>query len=278
VISQIGDIGAIFGAVAAAIVVTSTAEALWKNGPGRRRIWIRNFRRLTPGVRPAYVEQLFGQATFTREHTAKRVNLVNAAIEWVDEPLISSVWPLGLDGWVMTWSKDDAVVAYSLTTASRRFHPKIRMGVAIGPWHDDIRLGRTRFAELSSNPQKWAMSLGAHSYGYTEEHYFGNPGNYWTWYCGLCEVGYRKFFGQPFNGQSTDGAEPPDEAIRFRATTSINSVAIASAAAMDLQLYSPGPNSNHAFPLQGPGVRNSWRRRRLQRKVYGMARRPRLPS
>jgi hypothetical protein len=148
-------------------------------------------------------------------------------------------------------------------------------GAAIGPWHDDIRLGRTRFAELSSSPRKWAMSMGAHSYGYTEEHYFGNPGNYWTWYCGLCEVGYCKFFGQPFIGQSADGTEQPEEAIGFRATTSINSAANASAAAIDLRLYSPGPYPNQAFSLQAPGMRNSWRRWRLQRKVYGMAPTPR---
>jgi hypothetical protein len=266
-IDTAGDVFKIFGGVSGAIVASNAVGAWWRSGPGRRRSWIRNYRRLAPHVRPAYIEQLFGQPTFASEITGRQaVSADEEGVTWEDVPITVRVWRLARDGYLMTWSRNDEIVGYSLTTASRRFHPRIRIGSPVGKPHYDIRLGRTRFARLPDQPEGYVSWVGARRFSYVEWHYFGNPGGYLTWFCGVSDAGYQKHFGVPFSA-TTDDQPQRQRQQEFREAASVNSVLIASLGALDLQLETTGPDLDQVRLLDKPRPRDRWRIRWLERKL-----------
>jgi hypothetical protein len=188
----LGEVIQIFGAFTASLALTKAVTTGWKAGPGKRRAWIRSYRKLAPSVRPVYVEQMFGQATFSHDIPSRDLipKKEIAPEGWDENELITvRVWPLGRDGYLTTWEVGDKVLAYSLTTTRWRFCPRIRVGPDY-PGHHRVRLGRTRFSALDT-PDSWESFCGAHNYGYVEQHYFGNPGGYQTWYCGVSASGIR---------------------------------------------------------------------------------------
>lgn len=275
--SGTGEAIKIFGGVVTALTVRNLVRSGWRSGPGKRRLWIRNYRQLGTGVRPGYVEQLFGQATFATIEPSQ--NFIADKEQWKDEwerndPVTIRTWLLGEDGYLMTWSIDDEVLAYSITTASRRFQPKIQ----IGPRYNNnpsIHLGRTPFSALGE-PRDWLCWSGAHNYAYVEEHYFGNPGNYRTWYCALSDVGYRKHRARPFNGSSQEStASTPGGAAQdaqsvlsaFRAGSSINSVLICSTKAAHWSWRTTGPHGTQVYPLHRWGLDDRIRRWRQNRSL-----------
>ena len=89
--------------------------------------------------------------------------------------------------------EDQTVHTYSVTTRSKRFHPKYRPpgGYArdsnwlwrlLGKGHrfkpnPAVKLGKTRFADLG-RPQQAAAWVGMHNWHYFEPYFFGNPGLY----------------------------------------------------------------------------------------------------
>jgi hypothetical protein len=156
------------------------------------------------------------------------------------------------------------VVAYSITTTSRFFRPKIYVGSQLSSRRYKIRLGRTCFSEISQNPAKWACWLGARRYGYIEEHYFGNPGGYQTWHCGVSDVGYQKHSALPFDGS---GRDLSSEAEQFRSRSSINSIVIAGMTAPDLQLMETGPPLDQVRLLHPPNLRDRLRGWRMKRQL-----------
>ncbi|MFE5891799.1 ETEC_3214 domain-containing protein [Streptomyces sp. NPDC056462] len=194
VLSTLADVGKIMGGVVAALTLIGTVTEWWKKGPGRRRTWTKNFKRLAPGVRPAYVEALFGEPAF--ELTVPVLSLTPGQGSRLS--VTEQVWPLATEGYLTTWGSESAVVAYSLTTTSKRFKPKIRIGSS---WYSNgpamnVRLGRTRLAQVSNaldlpHPEEIASWKGARRHEYYETYYFGNPGHYMTWMCGVSGTGYR---------------------------------------------------------------------------------------
>ncbi|MGW5100232.1 ETEC_3214 domain-containing protein [Streptomyces sp. NPDC004100] len=194
VLSTLVDIGKIMGGVVAALTLIGTVTERWKKGPGRRRTWTKNFRQLAPGVRPAYVEALFGEPAFELTVPVSSITSGKGSRLSVTE----RVWPLATEGYLTTWGTESDVVAYSLTTTSKRFKPKIRIGSS---WYSNgpalnVRLGRTRLAQVSSAldlpyPEEIASWKGARRHEYYEAYYFGNPGHYMTWICGVSGTGYR---------------------------------------------------------------------------------------
>lgn len=211
------DTSKIFGGVAAALGIAKTVPAWWRNGPGKRRTWARAFNQLAPHVRPAYVADLFGQPAFEMQTHAQQMTFPehdeDAWPTMVDRPLVERVWILGADGYLTTWSEETAVLAYSLTTASRRFHPKIRMGSAPdsnGAFYD-VHLGRTRFSQLgaalhSNHLEGLASWKGARRHEYYETYYFGNPGHYLSWSCGASGAGYCAAAGGAMDRLGPDGS------------------------------------------------------------------------
>ncbi len=272
----VADVGAIVGSVAAAIALTNAVAAFWRSGPGRRRVWIRNYRKLAPSVRPAYVEQLFGQPTYAYERTSKVENEDRPVPKLVDQSVTVRVWPLGMDGFLMTWSIDDSVVAYSLTTSSSRFHPVIRIGGTFEGNHDDIRLGRTRFSELTRTPDDWQSWIGQYTLGgYVDYYYFKSQGRFQIWSCGFCDAGYRKHMGRSFKGASFDdlrsvSIDPPSARDEFRKSTSINSVLVQGGDFVDLQLQSIGPAPDLVRSPWRPRLWGRWRVWHRQRKLLSV--------
>jgi len=220
-------------------------------------------------VRPAYVEQLFGQPAFQYSMTGKRAILVEGAepaVKWEDEPITVCVWPLGRDGYLMTWNRDENVVSYSLTTASRRFRPKIRVGGEMRGEHVDLHLGHTRFSDLPNSPETWIGWVGNRRFGYVESHQFGNSGGYRTWYCGVSDAGYQKHFAVPVNGESgTDDAFGKLQA--FRRHASVNSVMVAGMGSPDLGLESVGPDLDQVRLLVKPSLRDRYKARQFERRL-----------
>lgn len=262
----IGEATKTFGAVTASLAVSKAALTAWKGGPGKRRIWIRNYRRLAPSVRPVYVEQMFGQATFSHEIPSR--DLIperELSPEAWDEnkPIMAKVWVLGKDGYLTTWEIGDMVLAYSLATARWRFCPKIRIGPEFGG--TKVRLGWTRFSALNE-PNEWKSFRGAHNYGYIEQHYFGNPGEYQTWHCGVTDAGYQKHYVTPLDGQQEQLQEsnPLEKGVddvrrkwlEFRSGASINCILISGGWGPNIHFTTAGP------PVQ---VRLLWRIGRTQR-------------
>lgn len=246
----VGEVTKTFGAVTASLAVSKATVAGWKAGPGKRRAWIRGYRKLAPSVRPVYVEQMFGQATFSRDIPNRNLipdEELSPGSQDENKLVTAKVWMLGKDGYLTTWESGDAVIAYSLTAARWRFCPKIRVGPDV--YGRKIRLGWTRFSVLEE-PNAWRSFCGAHNFGYIEEHYFGNPGEYQTWMCGVSDVGYQRNFARPLNAKQQQHQEPnatgnedniKDRWLSFRSGASINSILIAGGAEINIQFPTAGP-------------------------------------
>ncbi len=131
------------------------------------------------------------------------------------------------------------VIAYSVTTRSKDFNPEL----TLGPYSVDnnavtVKLGITKFSELNkldTKPGDIFTYLGAHTFYYSEEYYFGNPGNYQTFYFTLNQSGYMgieyesdKFFEYPpYLGDKEVSINDP-EIKQFRENAIINTYTVSS--------------------------------------------------
>lgn len=121
--------------------------------------------------------------------TEEEIQLIRTEVE-----LSEVVW-IDRDYYVQALvDHDETVHAYSVTTRSGRFHPKLEAPSPL-PWRERrrvrrqlgmsedelrlfrIRLGKSTFSEIGEPTQAYA-SLGAHRYAYVEAHWFGNPTAY----------------------------------------------------------------------------------------------------
>lgn len=126
-LSMLADMGKIMSGVVAALSVMGAVTRWWRTGSGRWVTWTRNFQKLAPQVRPAYVDQLFWRPAFGLPVHAEEPVYVKSTGQGVDTvgrrahgaDLGSRHRRL-----LTIWSTDKAVVAFSLTTASRRFAPR----------------------------------------------------------------------------------------------------------------------------------------------------------
>ncbi|GAA2919883.1 hypothetical protein GCM10011428_40340 [Streptomyces violaceus] len=84
-------------------------------------------------------------------------------------------WRLAWWGYLVTWSDDDVVLMYAITTTSWWFRPRILIHQI------PLRLGKTPLAALRE-PMGHRAWLGSRRFGYVDHHYFGNPGGYRDWY------------------------------------------------------------------------------------------------
>jgi hypothetical protein len=106
------------------------------------------------------------------------------------------------DYFVQTISdEDESVLVFSVTTRSPQFHPVFQLPYKVG-WRERrqwkrrtgeefkpifrVRLGQTRFADLDrGDPDEFTgihfrAWIGARTFSYSEDHYYGNPGYYQT--------------------------------------------------------------------------------------------------
>ncbi|MEU2869804.1 ETEC_3214 domain-containing protein [Streptomyces olivoreticuli] len=187
--------------VLAAITLATLVHGWWQKTLGRRRLWKRNFLRLAVGIHPEFVKELFGAPAFEEPTKGHYLELSRGLrrhqVRRRDVDLVASTWVLSRDGYLMTWAEGERVVAYSLTTASSWFTPQL----PIGPVLDGhkVHLGRSHFAQVvpDYSLKERLGWVGARRYGYWEQHYWGNPGNYLYWYLGFSECGYAKHWTRP---------------------------------------------------------------------------------
>jgi hypothetical protein len=308
-LETLAEIGKIAGGVVAAMTFVRTVTGWWRTGPGRRRVWARDFAKLAPHVRPEYVEALFGAPAFELAASARTITIDGTedsvllfglvedrslASTWSDEGVRERVWLLGADGYLTTWSGDEGLIAYSLTTSSRRFHPKIRVGATWGTngGFCDVTLGRTRLAAVGNalsteHPDEIVSWRGARRHEYYETYDFGNLSNYQTWACGVSGTGYRAGEAGAVGRLGPDDSAflrgelikelPGDQRARltkFRAEAVVNSVMVQDGIPLRLlpDLPRTGPDHDLVRTLaKKPGWRDRWRhRRRLHDLKAGM--------
>ncbi|MEU3399442.1 ETEC_3214 domain-containing protein [Streptomyces filamentosus] len=285
-IGPLGDIGKIISGVVGAVAILKGVSEWWTNGPGRRRAWTKNFRLLGPGVRPAYVESLFGEPAF---ESKAEVDLRGYEEEF---PLLTErVWKLGEDGYLVTWSSDLKVCAYSITTRDKGFKPKIRIGAEWGSNGTAVHvtLGRTRLRDIGAGtdwtPEEIATWAGARRMEYYETYYAGNVGHYTTWACGVSQAGHNPAGAGAVDRLGPEGnfdaflpwaerdsltTEQKDALDRFRAKATVNSLMVIAPGTPRIHPTLPrsGPDYDVVRTLiKDPGLFGKWKLRRELKKL-----------
>lgn len=159
--------GAVFGYV----------RSVYRRTLGRRRTLAARLGRVTAGMQLAHFEQILGVPAYRARDNANGQHLT-----WV-EP----------DAYAQAFASDGTVVTFSVTTRNRQFAPRLfrRRTISTGGDSLEVRLGRTRFGELSAKPVGIAGSVGARRFGYSEIYYFGNPGHYQTFAYSINDAGFH---------------------------------------------------------------------------------------
>ncbi len=204
-------------AYAAAAVAVLTFLGLTANLPtlyaalpvARRRRLAGQLRRIGCGVRVGYVSSLLGSPAFVTTLDENR----RGYTAWVlppeeqkqVEPTTEVVYALK-DAYVQLIVDsggpefdDRSVLAYAVTTRSRRFRPRPRFGYLHGlrdrRGRPALKLGHTTFAALESamqtTPEGLAGCLGARRVAYAEAYYFGNSGGYARYVVAFNDAGVR---------------------------------------------------------------------------------------
>jgi len=210
----------IVGGLAALLVVGNAARGWWRRNFGRRANSYDRLRRLGTGANLTFFEAVLGDPPAVSRSIVKSDYLEYLS---ADDPeydprrsdeiqtrTFAKAFGLAIfidrDYYVQAISETDGtVLAFSVTTRSRRFRPVYVPHRELGPierwrhrrrWRQryrplvKIELGKTRFADLDpKDPDQFAgprlrLRLGAHNFAYSEITYFGNPGYYqdfaWT--------------------------------------------------------------------------------------------------
>jgi hypothetical protein len=175
------------GVLVASWSLAKTLTEGWRRTIGRRRHLTTRLRKIAPGVRHDYVESLLGEPKWQSTMTCTRLSADEGeGVDGDDRRVEITVrtWPLSRLGYLVTWGEDDTVLMYGITTISWWFRPRVLIG------DTRIRLGKTTFAALD-DPGEHSAWLGNRRFGYRENHYFGNPGGYRSWYIGVNDIGYN---------------------------------------------------------------------------------------
>lgn len=210
--------------IAAVVAVLGSAGALtrwYRRTLGRRRHAYERLGRLGTGAHLSFFESVLGEPPAIRRTIVKSDyrEIVSAEdsrfdpeLALVDDPefptshdvfddrsFLCSIF-VDRDFFVQTISDDDGtVLAFSVTTRSRRFAPTFEWPPGIG-WRErrrlskrwgeqyrplfHVRLGHTRFSEFGDAERddfagpRFRIGIGAHNYSYSEFASFGNPGGY----------------------------------------------------------------------------------------------------
>jgi hypothetical protein len=201
---------ALIGAISASLVILGALRAWYLRTIGRRRDRYRRLARLGTGAQVPFFSSVLGEppaVQYTVEKDDYMVLLDREDPGWDPEKFQTKPVPrdfkvsifIDRDYYVQAIADDDqTVLAYSVTTRSRRFRPSIRPVPPLSlrqrvlrrrDWmmprrQPRIVLGRTRFADLDATepdefaPPRLRLRLGAHNFDYTETAYYGNPGRY----------------------------------------------------------------------------------------------------
>lgn len=210
-VSPVLLISALVGAISASILVLGALRVLLLKTVWRRWSAYGRLSRLGTGAQLPFFTSVLGEPPAV-QRTVFQTETVGAAGNDPRDPgradprsqsFIVSVF-IDRDYYVQTISDDDqTVLAYSVTTRSRRFRPSLHPVPALDFSRIRLRrskedrrvqphivLGKTRFSDLDATepehfaPPRLRLRIGAHNFDYSETSYFGNPGRYqsfaWT--------------------------------------------------------------------------------------------------
>jgi hypothetical protein len=274
--SDVGLVAVLLGGLAGLLAIGGAARAWWRRTLGRRADRYTRLARLGTGAHLSFFVAVLGEPpamsnTVTKDDYIEYVRPGDP--DWNDEAQVSQVRRVSRaflvstfidrDYYVQTISDDDGtVLAFSVTTRSRRFQPVLQVPQPPGPlarwrwrrahgqpYHAPVyvKLGRTSFADLDSpdpesfSPPHFRIMMGAHNHAYSEMVYKGNPGYYQTFVWTASDAARQGRFGkgmavvQEIKGDEWpmpegDGAEPDwsnmPETQRFRHETVITTYTV----------------------------------------------------
>jgi hypothetical protein len=202
------DVATVVAGVVAVIGIVGPIRGYLTRTVGRRFDLYRRLGRLGVGAQQSFFEEVIGEAPAIRRQWTVDLPDYEADIDDDDDfPLVERTFTEEL--WVdplfyaqTVADEDGTVLGFSITTRKRRFAPRFAapLPVATHRWVLDrltggrwrmpalahVRLGRTRFAEVSSG--EWGVPkvrsmYGARRYTYSEAWSFGNPGHYSDYVC-----------------------------------------------------------------------------------------------
>ena len=214
--SFLGMVASIAGAIVASAAVLRGIALLWRRTYGSGRDLQRRLSQLAIGVNDRFVEQLLGVPTFGQSSGDEDSTAI-----WVTRHcLVAAIF-----------RKRD-IYAYSIAVRDPRFHYKLGDASL-----SQIRgkLGRTRLDQLAKySPQRVCSVLGASSFRYAEEHYFGRPGGYHYYVLAVGDTGANvveppRFQIEP-NEVPVDEGGWPDYVQAYRRTALSNSFTVVGGA------------------------------------------------
>lgn len=151
----------------------------YKKTVGYKQSLIRKIRKLSADASIEHFRDVLGTPAF--------INHQRDFIEYI--------FALGKLGYVQALTDDNGrVLAYSVTTRSKKFNPTLSLGpYSLNSRRVTIVLGKSRFSDLDqldTEPECVVCTVGAHDYYYSEKYYFGNPGHYQSYCFSLIQAGY----------------------------------------------------------------------------------------
>jgi len=131
----------------------------------------------------------------------------------------------------------DRVLAYGVTTRKADFNPSFKIlehGRVLpdnvekaNPFAHKITLGKTHFSDFPYSPENIFAYLGARRLYYHEEYYFGNPGDYQSYFIGVNDSGYVDINYDNFDFSLKDEINPDDKNVaNFRKRSTINTILV----------------------------------------------------
>lgn len=234
---------ALTGAISASLVILSALRALLERTIGRRRKAYRRLARLGTGAQVPFFSSALGEPPAIQYTVLKEDYMVLLDRDdpgWDPEKFQTKPEPrefkisvfIDRDYYVQAVADgDQTVLAYSVTTRSRRFRPSIwpvpprslRHRLLRRPdWmmprrEPRIVLGRTKFADLDATdpdyfaPPRLRLRIGAHNFDYTETAYYGNPGRYQSFAWSASDVARQGPIGNLGKARTDFPQVDPDE-------------------------------------------------------------------
>lgn len=205
----VDETGVILGALVALVALNAAAKGVWHRTVWRRRDRYARLGRLGTGAHLSFFESVLGEPPAIRKTIVKddclaivsRGDGENPYEVPFEQAFLEAIF-IDRDYYVQTiCDEDETVLAFSVTVRRSNFHPVFQLPPNVGwrerrRWKDQtgeafkplfkLRLGRTRFAELDrGDPEEFQghhfrAAIGAHNFFYSEDHYYGRPGNYQT--------------------------------------------------------------------------------------------------
>lgn len=146
----------------------------WKRTFGARHDLTRRLNMLACGADRKFIDLLLGQAVFsTPDETDAHLLRLTYRFQWC---------------WVTVVLRRDSVLAFSVTTTSRRFRYRTFVQT-FGTI--DVRLGKSLLVDVPGQPESIHAFVGARRYGYQETHWGANPGGYQTFIFGNNALGVK---------------------------------------------------------------------------------------